>query len=330
MSALAAVQADGYYHPPDWDPRKESRKKYQKSRGSNQYEKYGVIRFELPYHCWCTGCERHLGRGTRFNAKKSKAGMYFTTTIWRFAMKCPTCPQKFVVETDPESRDFAFRIGIRRNEAHVEHMRPEQRTVTEGTLKLDTAATRQRIAVDPIFRLEKANDDKRIAAARSSTISRLEARSHANTADDYGRNRALRRTHRAQRAEAKQRLADGRAAGLPYALPAASDTARRVASAVGFRRITGGATRAAAVASARKRAGIGTLAEWDQCGEVVLRAFPGAVIVPRKKRKKEGDAERRSVRCGGDGRRAGEGMQTAPKRIRVRMAKGGQRAQVCR
>lgn len=36
--------------------------KFQGSKGHNQYEQYGKIRFELPVHGWCLGCGRHIGR----------------------------------------------------------------------------------------------------------------------------------------------------------------------------------------------------------------------------------------------------------------------------
>ena len=281
MSAIAAVQADGYYHPPDWDPQKESRRKHQKSKGSNQYEKHGVIRFELPYNAWCLGCERHLGRGTRFNAKKSKEGKYFTTQIWSFAMKCPTCPQRFVIETDPKNADYAFRAGIKRNEAHVEHVREDQRSATEGTIALDSEATRMRLAKDPIFRLEKAADDARIATARQTTLERLSSLSNANHRDNYEMNRALRRTNRARRGEVKRLLADGKACGLPYALPATTEADRRAAGAVRFKRSSGKETRGAALASARARAraraaprpsSSATLAGWDGAFSTVARS----------------------------------------------------------
>jgi hypothetical protein len=86
MSSLAAAKADSFYHPPDWDPQKESRKKFQKSKGSNQYETDGIIRFELPMDGWCEGCGKFLMKGTRWNAKKDPDGKYFSTKIWKFTM----------------------------------------------------------------------------------------------------------------------------------------------------------------------------------------------------------------------------------------------------
>lgn len=104
MSSLAASRADNFYHPPDWNPEKISRDKFQKSTGHNQYTKHGIIRFELPYDGWCEGCGRHIGKGTRYNAKKEQDGKYFSTKIWKFTMTCATCPQEFVIATDPKVR----------------------------------------------------------------------------------------------------------------------------------------------------------------------------------------------------------------------------------
>lgn len=41
--------------------------KFQGSKGANQYEQYGKIRFELPVHGWCLGCGRHIGRVGHFS-----------------------------------------------------------------------------------------------------------------------------------------------------------------------------------------------------------------------------------------------------------------------
>lgn len=62
MSSLAAVQADGYYNPPEWDPRKGSLKKFTGAKGHNQYLQSGIIRFELPYNSWCLSCNAHIGK----------------------------------------------------------------------------------------------------------------------------------------------------------------------------------------------------------------------------------------------------------------------------
>jgi len=83
MSTLAAARADNFYYPPEWTPDKGGISKFAGSKGKNQYEQFGIIRFELPFDGWCVKCEQHLGKGLRFNAKKEKEGKYFTTQIYR-------------------------------------------------------------------------------------------------------------------------------------------------------------------------------------------------------------------------------------------------------
>lgn len=64
----------------------------------------GIIyfRFEMPYSVWCEGCENHIGMGVRYNAEKKKVGMYFTTPIYEFHMKCHLCRNYFTIRTDPQ------------------------------------------------------------------------------------------------------------------------------------------------------------------------------------------------------------------------------------
>lgn len=141
MSSLAAAQADGYY-------RNEDGSKRGGNKGHNQYLKSGVIRFELPFHGFCVKCNSHMGKGVRFNAKKidvsvlrvswdtywlaespshlfslyhaiinrTQAGKYFSTKIYEFHMKCPTCANHLVIRTDPKNCDYDYVEGIKRRE----------------------------------------------------------------------------------------------------------------------------------------------------------------------------------------------------------------------
>lgn len=63
--SIKAAGADGMYHPPDWDPRKISRDKFQGSRGANQFEMFGKIRFETPWNMYCTTCENHIAQACK-------------------------------------------------------------------------------------------------------------------------------------------------------------------------------------------------------------------------------------------------------------------------
>lgn len=87
-----------------------------------------IIRFEMPYNIWCEGCNNHIGMGVRYavfkcvefsellneytqdfkishyfryNAEKSKVGMYYTTPVYKFRMKCHLCSSHFEMQTDP-------------------------------------------------------------------------------------------------------------------------------------------------------------------------------------------------------------------------------------
>ena len=56
----------------------------------------------MPYNIWCGGCNNHIGMGVRYNAEKTKTGMYYTTPIYKFRMKCHLCPNHFEIQTDPK------------------------------------------------------------------------------------------------------------------------------------------------------------------------------------------------------------------------------------
>ena len=75
----------------------------------------------MPYNIWCDGCQLHVGMGVRFNAEKTKIGMYYTTPVYQFRMKCTGCPNKYVIKTDPANMVQLSYTDI-----------PELRTVAAG------------------------------------------------------------------------------------------------------------------------------------------------------------------------------------------------------
>ena len=97
MSTLAAARADNMYYPPEWRPEMGGISKFQGSKGHNQYEKYGKIRFELPVHGWCLGCGRHIGRvrdSSRMSVRKGTAFQSYSSSI------CPTEIQMSLVVSE--------------------------------------------------------------------------------------------------------------------------------------------------------------------------------------------------------------------------------------
>ena len=84
------------WYPPDFDPSKGSLNTQLgqhplRKRAAKLDEGILVIRFELPFNCWCEGCKAHIGKGVRYNAEKKQAGNYFSTKIWEFRMTCHLC-----------------------------------------------------------------------------------------------------------------------------------------------------------------------------------------------------------------------------------------------
>jgi len=66
----------------------------------------------MPYNIWCDGCNNHIGMGVRYNAEKSKDGMYYTTPIYKFRMKCHLCDNHFEIKTDPAVRLDEFCLTL--------------------------------------------------------------------------------------------------------------------------------------------------------------------------------------------------------------------------
>lgn len=218
MSSLAASRADGFYFPPDWRPEYGGISKFQGSTGSNQYEKYGIIRFELPFDAWCLKCGIHMSKGLRFNAKKDKGGKYFTTQIWKFSMKCHSCEEPFVIKTDPENDTYNFAEGLRKHEQDYE---PD---VYESHIKVSTDEEKRLLASDPMYRLQHDKEDKVRSQAARERLEGLMDLQEVQTRNDYDANAALRRTNREKRKWASALLEEGHARGLSIPLVECNDT----------------------------------------------------------------------------------------------------------
>jgi coiled-coil domain-containing protein 130 len=190
MSSLAAARADNFYFPPEWRPEFGGLSKFNGSKGANQYEQLGMIRFEMPMDSWCLGCNVHMSKGLRFNAKKDKAGKYFSTQIWSFTMKCYSCQGSFIIETDPQNRTYKFVEGIRQ---HEQDFIPD---VDDSLIQSVDESTRQLLTNDPMFRLQHENEDIIKVQTESERLSSLSAIRHNNFKQDYDMNSILRNKNR--------------------------------------------------------------------------------------------------------------------------------------
>jgi coiled-coil domain-containing protein 130 len=75
-----------------------------------------VVRFEMPFKIWCSGCspESVIDQGSRFNATKKQIGKFFTTPRYEFKMKHADCGKMITIETDPMNQTYKVVNGGRR------------------------------------------------------------------------------------------------------------------------------------------------------------------------------------------------------------------------
>ena len=157
-----------------------------------------IIRFEMPYNIWCDGCKKHIGMGVRYNAEKTKLGMYYTTPIYQFRMKCHLCPNKITIKTDPGNMDYIITEGARRVEQRWDPS-------TNGQIVPDDKSIGRKLADDAMFKLEhdkKDKDKSTDAAPRISQLSQIQDR----VKDDWLANKMLRDQFRAKKKEKKEKL----------------------------------------------------------------------------------------------------------------------------
>ncbi|KAI8847213.1 CWC16 protein [Chytridium lagenaria] len=190
---MAERRATNKYYPPDWDPSKGSINKYVgqhplRDRARKLDQGILIIRFELPYSIWCEGCEKHIGKGVRYNAEKKKIGKYYSTTIWSFRMKCHLCPNFIEIHTDPKNTEYVIASGAKKRE---EDFTPED----SETMAFDDAETKDRLQ-DPMYKLEHAQEDARKAKDAVPLISQLQESSEKYWKDPFTLSQQLRKKFR--------------------------------------------------------------------------------------------------------------------------------------
>lgn len=195
---MAERKAVNKYYPPEWTPAQGSINKFRgthalRERARKLHMGILIIRFEMPYNIWCNGCKNHIGMGVRYNAEKTKVGMYYTTPIYKFKMKCHLCTNHFEIQTDPQNLDYEILSGARRQERRWDPTDNEQ-VVPEDK---DTS---KKLALDSMFRLEHNVNDKEKQKAIAPSITHLEEYKE-RWRDDYMLNKALRQKFREKKKE---------------------------------------------------------------------------------------------------------------------------------
>ncbi|KAF7255429.1 hypothetical protein EG68_07801 [Paragonimus skrjabini miyazakii] len=147
------------YYPPDFNPKiHKNLNAYHgthalRERGKNADKGIIVIRFEMPFNCWCLTCKNPIGMGVRYNAQKTKVGMYHSTPIYKFTMPCHLCAGVIVMQTDPQNFDYIILEGARRKTQKWDPEDNEQLVIAD-------AAEKKKLALDAMYHLEHDVKDK--------------------------------------------------------------------------------------------------------------------------------------------------------------------------
>jgi coiled-coil domain-containing protein 130 len=191
------------YYPPDYNPNKGGLNKFLgthalRERARKIHLGIIIIRFEMPYNIWCEGCNNHIGMGVRYNAEKTKVGMYYSTPVYQFKMKCHLCDNYIEMKTDPGNLDYIIVSGGRRQENRWDPLQNEQ-------IVPETKETSRRMADDAMFKLEHQTTDQTAAQAAAPRLKQLLNRADDVWKDNYAANAALRADFRAKRKDLKRR-----------------------------------------------------------------------------------------------------------------------------
>ncbi|XP_063718505.1 probable splicing factor YJU2B [Symsagittifera roscoffensis] len=194
------------YYPPDWRPEHGSLDNYYgthplRDRARKLDRGILIIRFEMPFNIWCDGCNNHIGMGVRYNAEKTKVGMYYSTPIYKFSMKCVYCPSIIQIQTDPKNCDYTVMSGARRVNNRWKAEDAEQIEAVEYNEK-------QRLRNDAMFNLDYGHKDKTKAAKEIPTLAEIYHTQDSNWKDVHTANSVLRKKFREEK---KQILANEKA-----------------------------------------------------------------------------------------------------------------------
>ncbi|XP_071449813.1 coiled-coil domain-containing protein 130 homolog [Hetaerina americana] len=189
------------YYPPDYDPKVGGLNKFKgthalRERARKLHMGILIIRFELPYNIWCNGCGNHIGMGVRYNAEKKKVGMYYSTPIYLFRMKCHLCDNHFEIQTDPANLDYVIMSGARRQEGRWDPAENEQVVATDKVVG-------RKLATDAMFSLEHTEADQHKGKASVPFLRQIQLLRETCWEDDYSANCALRQKFREKKKEMK-------------------------------------------------------------------------------------------------------------------------------
>merc|ERR1712129_601405 len=118
-------------------------------------------------------------------------GNYFSTKIWEFVMKCHLCGGIIKIRTDPKGCDYLITEGGKRRCM-------EYSTESMQVHNIQSDAHREKLASDPIYRLQHEEQDKKnkmANALRLQSLHQLQQRER----NDYDNNCKLRKVFRTKK-----------------------------------------------------------------------------------------------------------------------------------
>ncbi|XP_014239158.1 coiled-coil domain-containing protein 130 homolog [Cimex lectularius] len=189
------------YYPPDYNPAKGGLNKFLgthalRERARKLHMGILIIRFEMPFNIWCEGCKNHIGMGVRYNAEKKKIGMYYTTPVYQFRMKCHLCDNHFEIKTDPANLEYIVVSGARRQENRWD-------PTENGQVVPEDKETSKRLFDDAMFKLEHGTDDKEHSAKINPVLNKLISQNDSKWKNDFQANMMLRAQFRKKKKELK-------------------------------------------------------------------------------------------------------------------------------
>lgn len=210
---MAERKSVNKYYPPDFDPKVfRSINKYVKhhrnptrgvmreeveddifeslkDRPSDAFHRTITVRFELPFNVYCLNCTNHIAMGVRFNAEKSHIGMYHSTPVFLFRMKCHRCPAYIQIKTDPKKTEYVIVDGARlKNEAYD--------PADIGVIVLPDDEQKKKLQTDTFFKLENSVIDSRIGELAAPQIKQIRLYNERMSKDPFTLNQLARKKFR--------------------------------------------------------------------------------------------------------------------------------------
>lgn len=172
-----------------------------------------VVRFEMPFKIWCSGCspESVIDQGSRFNATKRQIGKFFTTPRYEFKMKHADCGKTISIQTDPMGQTYKVIDGGRR--ANWDFKSLEEGGDVGEALDLDNPT--DGFAIQEAARYQERKNDPVVSDKRINEL----LKANEKNENPYALNAQARKRFREGRWQRTKAQEEAEALGKRFALP---------------------------------------------------------------------------------------------------------------